>query len=81
VQGVHYLTWAREQAKSMSINGWIRYVKDGSVEAVFSGKPVSVDRMLDLCKTGPGYAKVKEIDAEACDQPPGAGFQQLPIYE
>lgn len=78
---MHFLTWAREQAKHMTINGWIRYVTDGSVEAVFSGKPISVDRMLDLCKTGPGYAKVKEIDAEACDQPPGVGFQQLPPHE
>ncbi|KAG0558647.1 hypothetical protein KC19_10G043300 [Ceratodon purpureus] len=81
VQGVHFLPWAREQAKHMTINGWIRYVKDGSIEAVFSGKPASVDRMLDRCKTGPGYAKVTEIVADACDPPPGAGFQQLALFE
>lgn len=81
VQGVHFLPWAREQAKQMTVGGWVRYVADGSVEAVFSGKPAAVDRMLDRCKTGPGSARVREIVAHQCQPPPGAGFQQLPLHE
>ncbi|XP_073390294.1 uncharacterized protein [Physcomitrium patens] len=81
VQNVRYLTWATEHAKLMSIDGWIRNVKDGSLEAVFSGKSVSVDKMLDICKTGPSYAQVKQIEAEACDPPRGTGFHILSTHD
>jgi acylphosphatase len=81
VQGVHFLPWAREQAKQVTVGGWVRYVADGSVEAVFSGKPAAVDRLLDRCKTGPGSARVLDIVAHQCQPPPGAGFQQLPLHE
>ncbi|CAK9868092.1 unnamed protein product [Sphagnum jensenii] len=80
VQGVYFRKWAREQAKLTTLNGWIRNCKDGSVEAVFSGKPAAVDNMLEKCKTGPVRAKVESLEVEVCPQPPGVGFKQLPDY-
>lgn len=81
VQGCYFRKWSREQAKQMTINGWIRNCKDGSVEAVFSGRPAAVDSMLEKCKIGPGRARVVSMDVEVCEQPRGVGFKQLADYK
>lgn len=81
VQGCYFRKWSREQAKQMTINGWIRNCKDGSVEAVFSGRPAAVDSMLEKCKVGPGRARVVDIEVQACEQPRGVGFKQLADYK
>jgi acylphosphatase len=45
------------------------------VEAVFSGDPAAIQRMLDLCRKGPLLARVDEvIVSEGAADPGSNGF-------
>ncbi|MBW0005368.1 MAG: acylphosphatase [Hyphomicrobiales bacterium] len=61
VQGVGYRAFIERQALSLSLCGWVRNRRDGSVEAVFSGDAASIDRMLAACRSGPRLAMVEEV--------------------
>lgn len=77
VQGVSYRRWTVENATKLALNGWVRNCKDGTVEAVFSGKSSAVDHMLDRCKTGPTRARVANVTVTPAAGPPKKGFEQL----
>lgn len=80
VQGVYYRKWAVEKASKLYLNGWVRNCKDGSVEALFSGKPAAVAAMLEQCKAGPPRARVSAVElvvAPNAAPPPTKGFHQL----
>jgi len=38
VQGVYYRAYTRDRAKSLGINGWVRNIPGGGVEAVLEGE-------------------------------------------
>jgi len=61
VQGVGYRAFVERQARALGLCGWVRNLRDGSVEAVFSGTPESVGQILDRCRSGPRLAMVEEV--------------------
>jgi acylphosphatase len=61
VQGVFFRVNTKKAAADCSVNGWVRNIKGGSVEAVFEGSKENVDRAIEWCKTGPYGAKVDEV--------------------
>ncbi len=73
VQGVGYRAWCAEEAQSRGLSGWVRNVKDGGVEAVFSGPSDSVVDMLDVLWQGPSFARVSLVrDLEPAEPESGA---------
>jgi acylphosphatase len=42
--------------------GWVRNLKDGSVEAVLQGEGDKVNEVIKWCQTGPAAAKVAKVD-------------------
>ena len=62
VQGVCFRTFVQNNANALSINGWVRNLNDGRVEAFFEGNKKNVDKMIELCKIGPLGAKVINTD-------------------
>ena len=62
VQGVGFRDWARWQADKLGLRGWIRNRGDGSVEAVFGGRPPDVEEMLARCRNGPRSAMVSKVE-------------------
>jgi acylphosphatase len=64
VQGVFYRAWAQGQARELSISGWIRNCRDGSVEAHLQGDEDAVDRMIERMRRGPANARVDDIEVE-----------------
>lgn len=77
VQGVWYRGWTVQEANRLGLSGWVRNRLDGTVEAVFSGAPEAVGRMLELCRQGPPAARVDGVYAEPCSAPE-SGFRPLP---
>ncbi len=77
VQGVGYRDWTERAARSHGLDGWVRNISDGSVEAVFSGAPATVERMLTDCRHGPPAARVSTVDSEDLGEgpPAGSGFR------
>lgn len=62
VQGVAYRAWASSKAEEMALNGWIRNLSDGTVEAVFAGDESTVEHMVEECGVGPRSARVDDIE-------------------
>jgi len=64
VQGVFFRASTKEVADREGINGWVRNLPDGSVEAVFEGPKEKVERVIELCRTSFPMARVDSADVE-----------------
>jgi len=64
VQGVGYRDWTQRRAMELGVDGWVRNVDDGSVEALLAGARVSVERMVTECRRGPPAAQVAALEEE-----------------
>ena len=64
-----------ERARALGVDGWVRNLPDGRVEAAFEGEAESVATMVDWCRVGPRAAEVRDLEVR--DQAPegAAGFQ------
>ena len=78
VQGVGYRYWAERTAAGLGLSGWVRNRRDGSVEAVLSGTPEVLARMLDLCRSGPPAAEVDAVTSAEETEVPAPGFTTRP---
>jgi acylphosphatase len=57
------------------VAGWAHNRPDGTVEVVFEGPEEVVERLVDLCRSGPGHAEVTRVDVDP-EQPEGlTGFR------
>jgi acylphosphatase len=74
VQGVFFRAWTRDQAARLEVSGWIRNCPDGSVEAHVEGSEQSVDRLIDLLKSGPPGARVDHLQVDRADVENAEGF-------
>lgn len=75
VQGVGYRASTWDMAQLLKLNGWVRNLRDGRVEAVFEGKPAQVEEIIRWCHQGPPVAVVKELTV-AYEPPEGIkGFE------
>ena len=64
VQGVFFRAETQRAAVGFSLNGWVRNLADGRVEALFEGDDANVDKMLAWCHIGPPAARVEEVLTE-----------------
>lgn len=84
VQGVGYRAWVEHRARAHDLEGWVRNVRDGSVEALFAGPADAVAAMVERCRRGPSSARVDAVTehdagADALElRQPGERFSVLP---
>ena len=66
VQGVYYRQLTLKHASELGVKGWVKNLLDGKVEAVFEGESEAVNKLVELCRKGPSFARVDhlEIDEE-----------------
>ena len=62
VQGVFYRATTRDEARDRGVDGWVKNLDDGRVEAVFEGDPDAVDEMVDFCYEGSEMASVSTVE-------------------
>ena len=75
VQGVYYRANTRDTARERGVDGWVRNLEDGRVEAVFEGDESAVEAMIEWCHTGSPQAVVDDVDVEY-EPPEGeSGFE------
>lgn len=77
VQGVGYRYWTMTRAERLRLQGYVRNLTDGSVEALFVGDAVDVARMLVLCEEGPADAVVERVETRAPPPDLAPGFQRF----
>lgn len=78
VQGVGFRASVRTQAREAGVEGWVRNLSDGRVEAVFEGPRASVQRLVSWCYSGPTAAEVERVEL-SWEEPTGTegGFATL----
>lgn len=64
VQGVAFRMETRRAAEKRNIEGWVKNLPDGRVEAVFEGEESDVQSMLQWCQSGPSLARVARVNLE-----------------
>ncbi|MGI8655674.1 MAG: acylphosphatase [Pyrinomonadaceae bacterium] len=62
VQGVGYRFFAQRAAARHQVNGYVRNLRDGSVEALAEGDAASVEAFKHDLATGPAHAFVANIE-------------------
>jgi acylphosphatase len=75
VQGVFYRDSTREAAQDHDVDGWVRNLDDGRVEAVFEGDEADVEALVEWCHAGSSAAVVEDVDV-TYEEPTGeSGFR------
>ncbi|MEM4273983.1 MAG: acylphosphatase [Candidatus Caldarchaeum sp.] len=70
VQGVWFRSSMKEKADELGLDGWVRNLDDGSVEAVIAGDEEKVNKLVEWCRVGPPLAKVEKVMVEKIAEPP-----------
>jgi len=76
VQGVFYRATTREEARKRDVDGWVKNLADGRVEAVFEGPEDAVAEMVEWCHEGSDRARVEDVEVEYGEP---AGFDSFDI--
>jgi acylphosphatase len=72
VQGVYFRATTRNMAEQHDVDGWVRNLDDGRVEAVFEGSEADVETMVEFCHEGSESARVEDVDV-TYEEPRNAG--------
>lgn len=64
VQGVTFRASTRRKARDLGVNGWVKNLSDGRVEAVLEGEESGVDNLVEWCRHGPRLATVEEVEVK-----------------
>ena len=62
VQGVCFRAYTSDEARMLGLDGWVRNLYDGSVEALFEGDRDRVDLAVAWCRHGPAHARVTDVE-------------------
>jgi len=61
VQGVFFRSEMLREARKQRVNGWVRNLSDGEVEAILEGEEEDVKKLIAFCKRGSQGATVMGI--------------------
>jgi acylphosphatase len=61
VQGVGFRAFTMRKANEMGIDGWVRNLRDGSVEVIAEGQRTDLDKLLSALRRGPASAYVTNV--------------------
>ncbi|MGM0372245.1 MAG: acylphosphatase [Halobacteriota archaeon] len=75
VQGVFFRATTRDQAQERDVDGWVKNLPDGRVEAVFEGSEAAVKGMIEWCHEGSPAANVEAVDVRWADPQGIEGFE------
>ena len=77
VQGVGFRAATAQEARREKIGGWVRNLRDGSVEVDAEGTVEAIDRLIRWLRRGPSLARVTAVEID--DSLPPAGPEGFTI--
>jgi acylphosphatase len=78
VQAVGYRNFAMEEARRLSLDGWIRNRSDGTVEILVFGETKAVEAFVAAAMRGPPGSTVKNVELHNAEPPDETGFHRRP---
>lgn len=75
VQGVFFRATTRDTAREHGVDGWVKNLADGRVEAVFEGPEEAVEAMVEFCHEGSPQARVDDVAVEYGEPEGHEGFE------
>jgi len=63
VQGVSFRAYTVEEARRLGVDGWVRNLPDGRVEAEAEGERSALEALVAWCRHGPPAARVEDLRA------------------
>lgn len=77
VQGVFFRESMCRKAAQLEISGWVRNLRDGTLEAMMQGEAAQVEALIAWARRGPPAAQVEKMDiSEGSGE--YSGFERLP---
>ncbi len=64
VQGVFFRSSTRQVALKNGVNGWVKNLKTGEVEAILEGQQNAVKSVIEFMKVGPANACVDKLTVD-----------------
>lgn len=77
VQGVYFRAETQKAAQRIGVTGWVRNLRDGSVEAVFEAEAHRVRDMVAWCWKGSPFSRVDDV--EVIEEPYQKEFEDFRI--
>ncbi len=62
VQGVFFRGFIKENAERHNVKGFVRNLEDGRVEVFLEGDIENVDKMIELCTSGPKHSQIRNVE-------------------
>ncbi len=72
VQGVGFRYFVFATARGLGLRGWVRNLRDGSVEVQAVGEPRAMQLLEAALREGPGHARVEKL----VDVPPAGNLEK-----
>jgi len=64
VQGVGFRMFVKDNASSLRVDGWVRNLRDGTVEVVAEGDREKLGKLLNALHRGPAASRVTQVNPE-----------------
>ena len=64
VQSLFFKTFIKENADSNDVKGFIRMTEEGRAEIFLEGYDENVEAMRTICKQGPKYATIRQVEEQ-----------------
>ncbi|MCX6749633.1 MAG: acylphosphatase [Candidatus Pacearchaeota archaeon] len=64
VQGIFFRAFVKENAERHNVKGFVRNLEDGRIEIFLEGNNDDVDKMIELCKTGPKHSDIRRVEVK-----------------
>jgi len=74
VQGVFFRASCEQEARRLSVTGWVTNAPDGSVTGHFEGDADAVEALIDWCHDGPRHARVDDVEVRDVGMKHCTGF-------
>ena len=69
VQGVGFRYFVHREAAKLGVDGYVRNLAGGQVEAVFCGEKGLIDELVKAVRIGPRHAAVSDVHLEEIPPP------------
>ena len=64
LQSMFFRQFIKENAEINDVSGFIRKLENNDIEVILEGDRPDVDEMINICKTGPKHAIIRNVQIQ-----------------